>query len=724
MAKFISSVQRYMKVDEATSSKDEVTPVYLLDDVYRMAQPGQDVAGLVEHLIKRLQHRSPVVKYKTLRVIKYVAGKQAPEFKRLFARHAASIRELTHYKGEPDAFKGDVPNQRVRDLAKEALDTLFAVQEAPSYSQQNQNTALKGRIQGFGSVSNPAEPGASGAGPAPTGSSKYVGFGNPQMPPPQQSASSTATATLDMAKQWLTTAGQAVGLTTKAHRSMLEEDSHYGGSHYSGNQGGGSHYSGSHGGSAYSTYSAPSGGRATPAAPVYGPNSAAAAASRGPAIDGSDEQRIVASICTPGGLRPQPDKADLATFVEGVSILDGDRVAQLLAAVMRRGPWQATFRALCALEAVITQGNSSSCGQIAVHFQADPSFLEQAARSTQASVRIRASAVLRLLGAEAAAPAAGAGRRAAPAPAQPEKSLLDFGDEPAATGPANGHDSLADLLGGDSGGAPAVSTAGGEAAGGLFAGLDLAGGGQAGAVAHPAAAAAGGDDLFGGLSVAQQGPATAAAPGDSLSSLLGQLDMSGGVSTSSSVPASTAAGVSPSSSLGDLLNTMPSAGFGSSGSYASLQQQQPAGGGMRAGGMMPVQPGMMPATMGMHGHLPQMPMGAAVPPGAVMVMPGMAPHGMAHSMMMYNPMMQNGGMMPHGMVPMMQPMMSGNMQEISLSKSALGPMGGVRAETGPIPLEAFSTANPTPKIIPKHPDADKFDFVGDVVRSKSSMRQM
>ena len=38
-------------------------------------------------------------------------------------------RELTHYKGEPDAFKGDVPNQRVRDLAKEALEAIFAATE-------------------------------------------------------------------------------------------------------------------------------------------------------------------------------------------------------------------------------------------------------------------------------------------------------------------------------------------------------------------------------------------------------------------------------------------------------------------------------------------------------------------------------------------------------------------------------------------------------------------
>lgn len=37
-------------------------------------------------------------------------------------------RELTHYKGEPDPLKGDVPNQRVRDAAREALDALFGAE--------------------------------------------------------------------------------------------------------------------------------------------------------------------------------------------------------------------------------------------------------------------------------------------------------------------------------------------------------------------------------------------------------------------------------------------------------------------------------------------------------------------------------------------------------------------------------------------------------------------
>lgn len=35
-------------------------------------------------------------------------------------------RELVHYRGEPDPFKGDALNQKVREAAKEALDAVFA----------------------------------------------------------------------------------------------------------------------------------------------------------------------------------------------------------------------------------------------------------------------------------------------------------------------------------------------------------------------------------------------------------------------------------------------------------------------------------------------------------------------------------------------------------------------------------------------------------------------
>lgn len=49
-------------------------------------------------------------------------------------------RDLTHYKGDPDPFKGDTPNQKVRDAAKEAVEAIFAPTETPSYSTANSSS--------------------------------------------------------------------------------------------------------------------------------------------------------------------------------------------------------------------------------------------------------------------------------------------------------------------------------------------------------------------------------------------------------------------------------------------------------------------------------------------------------------------------------------------------------------------------------------------------------
>jgi hypothetical protein len=36
-----------------------------------------------------------------------------------------AFRELIHWRGEPDPFKGDVPNARVREFAKEVVEVMF-----------------------------------------------------------------------------------------------------------------------------------------------------------------------------------------------------------------------------------------------------------------------------------------------------------------------------------------------------------------------------------------------------------------------------------------------------------------------------------------------------------------------------------------------------------------------------------------------------------------------
>lgn len=51
------------------------------------------------------------------------------------------FRELTHYRGEPDPFKGDVLNQKVRDAAKETLDAIFQATDT-NYSTSSAKPTL------------------------------------------------------------------------------------------------------------------------------------------------------------------------------------------------------------------------------------------------------------------------------------------------------------------------------------------------------------------------------------------------------------------------------------------------------------------------------------------------------------------------------------------------------------------------------------------------------
>jgi hypothetical protein len=95
---------------------------------------------------------------------------------------------------------------------------------------------------------------------------------------------------------------------------------------------------------------------AGPYGPPAGGHGVRAAAQGG---NGADEEQLVENICTPGGLRAQPDREDLRLFVESAAGVSGQRVAQLLHAKIVRPPcscvkmpsawWQAKGRTLSVL---------------------------------------------------------------------------------------------------------------------------------------------------------------------------------------------------------------------------------------------------------------------------------------------------------------------------------------------------------------------------------------
>ncbi|XP_071912791.1 protein MODIFIED TRANSPORT TO THE VACUOLE 1 isoform X2 [Coffea arabica] len=146
----VESYWRSRMIDGATSDEDKVTPVYKLEEICELLRSSHIgiVKEVSEFILKRLQHKSPVVKQKALRLIKYAVGKSGAEFRREMQRNSVAVRQLIHYKGQPDPLKGDALNKAVRETAQEALSAVFASED----SKPSPTESLGSRIEGFGNT--------------------------------------------------------------------------------------------------------------------------------------------------------------------------------------------------------------------------------------------------------------------------------------------------------------------------------------------------------------------------------------------------------------------------------------------------------------------------------------------------------------------------------------------------------------------------------------------
>lgn len=513
------------KLEEATSAKDDVAPMYVLDEIAQLASGGGEVAqSLAEASIKRLSNRSPIVKQKALRLIKHVSNKGAVEYRRAICKQAKDIRELQHYRGDPDPFKGDVLNQKVRDAAKGTLDAIFQATDT-NYSASSSKPTLTNRIQGFGST-NPGDSdhGSSSRGNMSSYSGGFsnsssshtngnssgggmVGFGNPRF----NNASSGKPAASSGPSKWL----PASVANKLDNLNMLPKD-RTGGLRFEGNHGYSSGDDSPQRHSSNSSYTRPP-MPSESQRPALASTSTRSYSQASPSGRTGDEAQLVNDMCTPGGLRAQPDREDLRLFVENAASLNGTTVAELLQAKMEKASWQEVLRALCALEAVISQGSSAACGEIAVHFQANAEVVRNAMKSPQASVRQCAIRVFKVLGGDTLPESSQAPAAAAPAAPDLMDDLLGEEEAPAAAAP---QDYLGDLLG-DSAAATPPSAAAPDS-GGMFAGLDIGTNGHS----APSAAAAAPASLLSELGDPSAAPQS---PVDALAGLQG-LTPAGGAS--------------------------------------------------------------------------------------------------------------------------------------------------------------------------------------------------
>ncbi|KAF5838824.1 hypothetical protein DUNSADRAFT_2209 [Dunaliella salina] len=433
MSGILGNLQRWKIVEEVTSSRDDAPPLYLMKQLAEMTKESPEQrAAIAEQIHKALSNKSPVVKQKALRLVKHLCTEGSPHFQRAMQLHAAGIRDLTQFKGEPDPFKGDAPARHVRELAKEALDMLY--NSTPS-SMQGSGGSLKGRIQGFGNTAPPpsgpgrgspaAASGASsigGSGQGRISSSRMVGFGNaafdnppPPPPPPVSSPNSQSSGFGLPPSSDFKSSSNGVTLINKGSGVFGRPWANETPSH------------------------------STPAE-QHSPSAS-------DPVSGS-EQILLDTLTQPGGVRAQPPKEDLQHFVEAASSMDGLKMAELMREKLGSDHWQVVLRTLCVLDAILNSGMSQACGEVAVMFQSDPDCVRALQTSHHPLVREKATACMKVLlsGSEEPVDMLGVSD-GAPAPklpppppsANPLSSSSSSGGKPHAAPPKDPFDLLGDL---------------------------------------------------------------------------------------------------------------------------------------------------------------------------------------------------------------------------------------------------------------------------------------
>ncbi|XP_071689490.1 protein MODIFIED TRANSPORT TO THE VACUOLE 1-like [Rutidosis leptorrhynchoides] len=365
----VESYWRSKMIDVATSDEDKITPVYKLEEICELLRSSHVsiVKEVSEFIFKRLQHKSPIVKQKALRVIKYAVGKSGADFKREIQRNSVAIRQLIHYKGHPDPLKGDSLNKSVRETAQEALSAIFSGEDT---SKPPPNEGLTKRIQGFGNKN--FDP-SSNYNNNKSFLSEVVGIGS---------------ATIKQGLNSLTQGQNSNRTNTGSYRSsnmtsLTNETSYNGSSERLSRD-----VSGPWGQEVKTSHTDVTTGSGSGSGSSY-------------SREKSREERLLETIVTTGGIRLQPTRDAIQAFLLEAAKLDALVLSRVLETKLQSHMWQVCVRGLCVLEAMLRKKDEDDHFLVvASYFSENIDDVVKCTESPQSSVREKANKVLSLLDGE------------------------------------------------------------------------------------------------------------------------------------------------------------------------------------------------------------------------------------------------------------------------------------------------------------------------------------
>ncbi|XP_073293746.1 protein MODIFIED TRANSPORT TO THE VACUOLE 1-like [Primulina huaijiensis] len=380
--KAVESYWRSKMIDGATSDEDKVTPVYKLEEICDLLRSAHVsiVKEVAEFIFNRLQHKSPIVKHKALRVIKYAVGKSGVEFRREMQRNSVDVRQLIHYKGPPDPLKGDALNKAVRETAQETLSALFSSDESKSTPAES---SLGSRIQGFGSTNYemPSEDRKSfitevvdiGTATIKQGLSSFI-----QSPSMRKYVDTGSYKSPNLRRSFTTENDHSDQYEGIGSRGTNDNSSRFSKNAGSGNWG--QEISSYWGQEISSSQTETSNGHS---AATYGQK--------------TREEKLLESVVTVGGVRLQPTRDALHVFLLEASKLNPLALGQAIEAKLKSPVWQVRMKAICVLEAVLRKRDDQNFSVVASYFIENHDVVVKCSESPQSSLREKANKVLSLL---------------------------------------------------------------------------------------------------------------------------------------------------------------------------------------------------------------------------------------------------------------------------------------------------------------------------------------
>ena len=103
---------------KATASDDSPIPGYMYGEFAKQTLASYEACRqLEEYLLKRVVNKNPNVKLKSLLIMKHVALKGRPDFKRDLMRSLCPIKDCLQFSGPPDPLRGDEVYVKIRATA-------------------------------------------------------------------------------------------------------------------------------------------------------------------------------------------------------------------------------------------------------------------------------------------------------------------------------------------------------------------------------------------------------------------------------------------------------------------------------------------------------------------------------------------------------------------------------------------------------------------------------